>query len=139
MTVEARNANTCLDCNTSWKAADLYKSIQIIKNITVETLNLVREDRDYMNRFMSEVGSFLGAISEVEKKYAKLVGDREETLNQEATKRCIYVCIAWLVYLFSAASLFRGGGLFLTLILFPLIGLIIGAGLDKANKKHNEQ
>ena len=140
MTGEDRNVNACLDCGTSWKAADLYKTLRIIKGVTGETLNLVREeDRDYMNRFMSEVGPYLGAVSEVEKKYEKLIANKEKTLNQGAGTGCAYGCMAWLVCLFFAASLFGGSGLLITLILFPLIGWSIGAKSDEANKKDNEQ
>ncbi len=140
VTGEDRNANACLDCGTSWKAADLYKTLQIIKSLTGETLNLVREeDRDYMNRFMSEVGPSLGAVSEVEKKYAKLIADKEKTFNQGTTTGCAGGCGLWLVFLFSGASIFGGVGLLLTLILFPLIGWFLGVESDKTNKKRSNQ
>lgn len=34
VTGEDRNVNACLDCGTAWKAADLYKTCQLIKNLT---------------------------------------------------------------------------------------------------------
>ncbi len=40
VTGEDRNANVCLDCGTSWKAADLYQTRQVIKNLTGVTLDL---------------------------------------------------------------------------------------------------
>ena len=141
VTGEDRNANACLDCGTSWKAADLYKTLRIIKSLTGETLNLVREeDRDYMNRFMSEVGPSLEAISEVEKKYAKLIADKEKTLNQGAATGGCSGCMMCLLCLFSVGSISGGGGfLIMLLILFPLRGSFIGAESDKSNKKRNEQ
>ncbi len=34
VTGEDRNAISCLNCGTSWKAADLYKTLQVIKQLT---------------------------------------------------------------------------------------------------------
>lgn len=141
MTGEDRNVNACLDCGTSWKAADLYKTLQTIKSLTGETLNLVREEhREYMNSFMSEVGPSLGAVSEIEKKYAKLIADKKKTLNKGAATGCGYGFIVWLIFIFFRADSIGGDGLLVTLILFLLIGWRIGgAASDKANKKHNDQ
>ena len=44
VTGEDRNANACLDCGTSWKATDLFKTLQTIKNLTGETLDLAKEE-----------------------------------------------------------------------------------------------
>jgi hypothetical protein len=44
--------NACLDCGTSWKAADLYKLIKIIEMYTNNTVDLSKEKhRIYMDRF----------------------------------------------------------------------------------------
>ena len=69
VTGEDRNANACLDCGTSWKAADLYKTLQVIKKLTGVKLNLAYEkDRDFINDFISEVTPYIEAVSEAEEK-----------------------------------------------------------------------
>jgi vacuolar-type H+-ATPase subunit H len=73
---EDRNVNACLDGGTSWKAEDLYKLLQVIKDCTGVKLNLAREhDRLYMNSFISEVGSYLKEIPEIEGKADQLIAD----------------------------------------------------------------
>ena len=74
VTGEDRNVNACLDCGTSWKAEDLFKLLQIIKDCTGAELNLaIYHDRVYMNKFISEVGSYLKEIPEIEKKLINLL------------------------------------------------------------------
>ena len=51
VTGEDRHANACLDCGISWKAADLYKTRQIIKNLTGVTLDLAYEEDRYFLLF----------------------------------------------------------------------------------------
>ena len=117
VTGDDRDANACLDCGTTWKAADLFKTLQIIKKLTGEKLDLTKEeDREYMNNFISEISASLDAISEIEKKYEKLIVDKEKQLNQGAGTGCSMGCLAWIVTLFSAASILGSGGILLTLI-----------------------
>ena len=79
VTGEDRNVNACLDCGKSWKAEDLFKLLQIIKDCTGVKLNLAREhDRSYMNSFISEVGSYLKEIPEIEGKADELIADATE-------------------------------------------------------------
>lgn len=67
VTGEDRNVNACLDCGTSWRASDLYNILQLIKNLTGQTLNLAEEkDRLYMNKFIAEVLPHLDKISLIE-------------------------------------------------------------------------
>ena len=81
-----KNANACLNCGTSWRASDLYKTLQTIKGQTGVTLNLAQEeDRLYMNSFMSEVGSYLESVSTIEEKNRKRI---EEKQNKSGKKSC---------------------------------------------------
>lgn len=140
VTGEDRNANACLNCGTSWKAADLYKTLQIIKSLTGEQLDLVEEeDRLYMNSFMSEVGPYLESVSAVEKKAEKLVADIQNKSNEQAAAGCSFGCLMAIGGCTTAASVDGGAGVLLALLLFPLIGWGIGALLDKSNKKYLEQ
>lgn len=76
VTGEDRNVNACLDCGTSWKAEDLYKLLQVIKDCTGAKLNLARErDRLFMNNFLFEIGSYLEEIPNIERKANQLVAD----------------------------------------------------------------
>jgi hypothetical protein len=67
VTGEDRNVNACLDCGTTWKAADVYKTLEIIKHLTQETLDLsLARDRLYLNDFMVEVSPYLNLPSQAE-------------------------------------------------------------------------
>jgi hypothetical protein len=138
VTGEDRNVNTCLDCGTSWKASDLYSALQIIENLTNEKLDLsIEKDREYMSSFMTEMSHILTSSSKVEKIYEKLITDKENDLNPGVAIGIGYGCGTWIVCLFSAASLLGGWGLFLTLILFPVMGGVLGGLSDKQKKKSN--
>lgn len=140
VTGEERNANACLDCGTSWKAADLYKTLQIIKNLTGAKLDLAEEDdRLYMNSFMFEVGPCLEAMSGIEKKAEKLITDIQNKSNEQAATGCSFGCLMAIGGCTTAASVAGGTGVLLALLLFPLIGWGVGALLDKSNKKQFEQ
>lgn len=138
VTGEDRNVNACLDCGTSWKATDLYRTIQIVKNLTGEKLDLsIEEDREYMNSFITKISPSLNACSTIEKKYEKLITDKEKILNEGAATGASYGCMTWILCLFSAASLLGSFGILLTLILFPIIGWVIGSSSDKQKQKDN--
>jgi hypothetical protein len=144
VTGEDRNANACLDCGTSWKATDLFKTLQTIKNLTGVTLDLAREqDRLYMNNFMHEIGSYLESISSLEKKDSEIVVTADMKSYEKTSTGCGYGCVT-SIGLFMAiakiASSTTSGGLVLLLIIAPpLIGFWIGRQMDKRNKKFIEQ
>ncbi|MEM8780097.1 MAG: hypothetical protein AAGF26_14730, partial [Cyanobacteria bacterium P01_G01_bin.49] len=67
MTGEDKSANACLDCGTVWKAADLYKTLEIIEKTTNKKLDLSQNsDRQFMNNFMREIGPYLKQISSIQ-------------------------------------------------------------------------
>jgi len=140
VTGEDRNVNACLDCGTSWKAADLYKILQVIKNSTGKTLVLAREqDRAYMNSFVAEVGSYLEAIPNAEKKAEKLITETQNKSVEKAAVGCGYGCAASLIGYFGLASILSSGGVLMMIVGPPLIGMGIGSLMDKAKKKSIEQ
>jgi len=140
VTGEDRNVNACLDCGTSWKATDLYKTLQIIKDLTGATLNLARErDRSYMNSFMHEIGSCLESMSGAEKESEKLLATINSKLfDKTATWGC-YGCLTSIGGCFAVSSAISSGGLIWVLVVPPIVGFLIGAQLDKANKRNIEQ
>jgi hypothetical protein len=142
ITGEDRNVNACLDCGTSWKATELYKTLQIIKNLTGETLNLALEQhRLFMNGFMSEVGPYLKAISNIEKQTEKLIANSQSKMNEEALGGCGFACltsiVGWTAAAVAASSL--GGALLFVLLIPPLLGFGIGKLLYSAKKKSIEK
>jgi hypothetical protein len=140
VTGEDRNVNACLDCGTSWKAADLYKTLQIIKDLTGATLDLARErDRSYMNNFMQNIGPCLDSISGSEKESEKLVATANSKLfDKSATWGC-YGCLTSMGGCIAISSAVSSGGLIWILLVPPAVGFLIGAQLDKANKRNIEQ
>lgn len=79
VTGEDRNVNACLDCGTTWRAADLYKTLEIIKHLTQETLDLsLARDRLYLNDFMVEVAPYLNLQSQAEEKAQNLTKEAEK-------------------------------------------------------------
>ena len=79
VTGEDRNVNACLDCGTTWRAADLYKTLEIIKHLTQEILDLsLARDRLYLNDFMVEVAPYLNLQSQEEEKAQNLTKEAEK-------------------------------------------------------------
>ena len=73
VTGEDRNVNSCLDCGTSWKAADLYKTLQVIKQLTDLKLDLSMDNhRAFMNEVIPEITIYSDSISESDKQTEQL-------------------------------------------------------------------
>ncbi|MEM8719639.1 MAG: hypothetical protein AAGE84_10060 [Cyanobacteria bacterium P01_G01_bin.39] len=115
VTGEDRNANACLDCGTSWRAADLYKTLQIIENITDTKLDLAyEEDRNFINDFINEINPYIEKISKAEKNERFVIKKSKDEL---ATYPATFFLYAAIWYLF-------GFGIYLTL--FVMIAAVIG-------------
>lgn len=83
VTGEERNVNACLDCGTTWKATELYKTIKLIKELTGVTLSLgIDNNRIFMNEVIPEITNYLREKTEIknqferEKKKIKLKGHK---------------------------------------------------------------
>lgn len=140
VTGEDRNINACLDCGTSWNAGDLYKTLQIIKNLTCVKLDLAREkDRLYMNNFMTEIGPCLESISNIEKKAKKIITDIQNKSAESTAAGCSVGLIISVAGCSAMSTAVSGGGLILILLLPLLIGLGIGMLGDVANRKSIER
>lgn len=138
VTGEDRNVNACLACGTSWKARDLYKTLQIIKNSTGINLNLARdEDRFYMNEFIVELSPYLEEISKKEKEGKKLIEEFQNKPSEGIGAGCgCLISIAGCTAIASSAS---GGVLLLTLLIPTIVGGCIGKLVDLATKKSIEK
>lgn len=140
VTGDDRNVNACLDCGTSWKATDLYKTLQTIKSLTGVTLDLANEQhRLYMNKFMNEVGSCIEAASTVDKEANKLISNANGESLDKTAKGCDYGCLTSIGGCVAAAKVASDGDILWVLLLPPVIGFCIGLLLDRANKKSVQQ
>ncbi len=137
VTGEDRNVNACLDCGTSWKAGDLYKTLQIIKNSTGITLNLAKEEeRLYLNNFMVELSPYLEEIAKTEKECKKLVEEVQNKSSESTAVGCSGGCLMSIAGCTAIASSASGGGILLMLLIPPIIGMFIGMLVDSANKNY---
>ncbi|ACK65520.1 hypothetical protein PCC8801_1463 [Rippkaea orientalis PCC 8801] len=140
VTGEDRNINACLDCGTSWKAEDLYKILQIIKNSTGESLDLaIEEDRFFMNEFIVELSPYLDEISKKEREGKRLIEEAQQKSVQSTATGCGAGCLISFSVCIGIASSTSGGVLLLTLLIPPVLGMLIGILLDSVNKKYNEK
>lgn len=136
VTGKDRNTNVCLNCGTSWKAADLYKTIQIIKNSTGKNLDLEKEeDRVYMNNFMNEISPYLEEISKQEKEGKKLITESENKSLESTVSGCGGGCLISFASFLGLAGTASGLTIFLWLLIPPVVGSIIGSLVDWINKK----
>lgn len=140
VTGEDRNAISCLDCGTSWKASDLYKTFQVIKKLTDINLDLtVEEDRLFLNKFILEINPYIEAISETQKKAETLIKDAENKKAESAAQGCGFGCLTSLTGCTAIASYVTGIGLLLVLLIPPIVGCLIGMLIDNANKNNVEK
>lgn len=134
VTGEDRNVNSCLDCGTSWKAADLHKLLQLIKKFTGLKLDLSEEqDRIYVNDFIREFSFDLESIANIEEQSKKLIADIQKTSGQMVVTGCVGGCFTsfFLLGVISAASIIN----VFILLVFPIMAAVIGYQMDKSNEK----
>lgn len=68
VTGEDRNVISCINCGTSWKAAELYKTLQVIKELTDLKLDLSMDNhRNFMNEIIPQITTYYSSISKVDK------------------------------------------------------------------------
>jgi hypothetical protein len=142
ITGEDRNANACLDCGTSWKAADLYKTRQVIKKLTDVTLDLSHEkDRCFLNDFVEKISPYIEVIPKIQKDAEEHIKKIENQYGEKAAVGCGYGCLTAIGGCTATASLLSGSGIAVLFVLCipPFIGLVVGSLLDQANKKTIEQ
>ncbi|MUG96936.1 hypothetical protein F7734_33190 [Scytonema sp. UIC 10036] len=127
VTGEDRNVNACLDCGTSWKAADLYNVLQRIESLTGAVLDLsVKKHRAYLNNFMTDVISCYEEIAIADKEAERLFKEIENvsTTVDEPMGCGIAPLGAFVGFGISAIS-----GLPITFLFLPVIGFLVGMRL----------
>lgn len=135
ITGEDRNVNACLDCGSSWKAADLHKILQIIKNFTGLKLDLSEEaNRIYINDFIREFSPDLESIANIEKESKKLIADIEAKSGQNSINGCAGGCVTSFLLLGAISA--AGPGFALLLLILPIAAASIGYQMDKSNEKN---
>ena len=140
VTGEDRNANACLDCGTSWKAADLYKTRQIIKKLTNIELDLAYEkDRNFINNFIKEITPHMEAITEAEEKIQFSIKNSEDKLIENAATGTGLVCLVGIGGCTTIASATAGEGTFFFLLFATFVGCGIGWLIDRTNRKTVEE
>lgn len=137
VTGKDRMVNVCLDCGTSWKAADLYKTLQTIEGTTGTILDLEKEpDRLYMNDFISEVGPHVADISKTNKKADKLTKRVHKNTSEVEFYFCVMLFVGCLVVAIALEATFNFG-VSSFLISVSLFGCIGFAWFTSKTKKHN--
>lgn len=134
VTGEDRHSNFCLDCGTAWRAQDLYNILQQIKKHTGVDLKLARrDDRQFMDNFITDIGPFLEFVNEQEQHGAKLLQEAEEK-STESTRAG---CMAGTMFAVAGCTAMAGSGwgVLLVLIIPPLVLSAIGAFVDNANQQ----
>jgi hypothetical protein len=135
VTGKDRSVISCLNCGTIWKAADLFKTLNVIKNLTGKELDLsIEKHRFFMDKFMSNIGPYLEKFSKEEKRIDKVVSSSESKFNENQSSKGFGMgCMTSIVILFGGGVTIFGGWAILIILLLPLIGAGIGNYLDSLN------
>ena len=140
VTGEDRNANACLNCGTSWRAADLYKTRQVIKKLTGIELDLAYEkDRNFINDFVSEITPHMNAITEAEEKIQFLIKGSKDKLEEKANVGTGLGCLVGIGVCSAIVSATAGDGALFFLLFTTFVGWYIGSLIDQRNKKTVEE
>jgi hypothetical protein len=145
ITGEDRNSVACLNCGTSWKAKDLYKIRETIKELTGKNLNLSQErDRHYLNSFISDIGPLLENVSKAKKEANSAIQKVELEKSKSTTEGCTNGCTVLFMMIILSPGAFMAHWLFgliwlLTALIVPWIGFSIGTSRDNANKEDMEK
>jgi hypothetical protein len=131
VTGEDRNVNACLDCGATWKAELLHRSIQEFKQDIGEKINLENlAHREMLKNYVdarSRVFELNNQLDEEIRKQKKSIKDGDTN-----TFFGVLGCLPGFV-LACILALFGLGNLFiLILILFSILGIIIGHILTSA-------
>ena len=136
LSVAGGNLNACLECGTSWEAAELYQIRRIIQELTGASLDLAREtDRYYMKAFMHEILSDFEAIPTVKSAAAKLITDAQSKKHDKTA----LMFIAGLPFGIGGCIGKGGGGGFLIFLIAVIAFTAFGRLLDQVEKKDVER
>ncbi len=135
-------ANCCLNCGTTWRAEDLYKVRQSIKELTGASLDLSLEShRDYLSRFVEEIiNPYSDSMKILEKKRKSIHNEEKEALNCGLSCGCSLGCLPILIFIaaISEGLELAGEGCYI-FSFFCFVGIPIGVLIDKARKPKIEE
>lgn len=140
VTGKDREANACLNCGTVWKAKDLYKLLGIIKNTTGIDVDLSQDKhRAFLEDFVNEIGSRLEALNTLDKKAEKEISKLEKKANDNAAGGCTWGCFGAIAFVVIGAGSLGSPWVFLSLLIFPIVGLVWGTRQDEKAKPKLDQ
>lgn len=72
-------ANTCLNCGTVWRAEDIYKIKELIRELTNFEINIsIKQHRKFLNKFINEISPYFQQIEELKKRQKQLDIKKED-------------------------------------------------------------
>jgi hypothetical protein len=120
VTGDDRNVNACLECGTTWKAADLYHVMQTIKAKTGVVLNLAfEEDRRYMNDFLTVCNPHIENLNNASKQ-SKLIINKVSEQDPTVFFGCIAPMFIFMILAFSGV-IFNNFWLSMAFIIAPML------------------
>ncbi len=140
ITGDDRNVNACLTCGTSWKAADLYQSLQLIERIVGRPYDLsVLKDRQNLGAFLKEYAFIVDAYKEDEKKADEVTAKLVKKTSESGPTGCVGGCFfSVMIFFISGGAVLKSPWLGLGLFALPFLLTWAGIETDKYNKKSYE-
>jgi hypothetical protein len=129
VTGEDRNANACLDCGTSWKAAALYDVLQFIKKETGLTIDLSLDNhRAFLSDVMPEISSYSEKVATIDNQTRIEIEGKKKGQSGGGCGCLIGLIIAGILSISNPSA-------FIVLAFFiGIIGSLIGQGLEKKDE-----
>jgi hypothetical protein len=122
VTGEERYVNSCLYCGTTWKATELYKTIQLIKKLTGVFLDLaIDNNRLFMNEVIPEITLYLSSIFVIDNEIAK-----RKANTAALGYRIGWACGISFSFIISVSTIIFGGSFKEAIIYFFSCSIILG-------------
>lgn len=145
VTGEDRNANICLNCGATWKAAVLYEMLNFIKKETGKILDLTDEnERQFLNEVMRLMSEFSEEIEQMESQARVAIQSKKEGQAGGGCGCLVSIILTIIIGMVTNAS---GSSIALTGIvlgcLLSGIGSVLemqrGESLEDMTKSHEER
>ena len=124
-----RDVNACLDCGTTWRAQELYQSLQLVEKLSGRKFDLSKTiDREYLADFLNQLDNFNKQLEIQSKEFEKLIRKEKDNIteNPMATQLSIAFSFICLVVGFFVKKEEMWGFVFFGF----LLGLIAGVVMD---------
>lgn len=102
VTGKDRNSVSCLDCWASWRAADVFSIVQLVKESTGKNLDLTLENhRFYLERFISELSPYIDSeISKAKDQSNKIILEAKNNVGPNTQAGCLVGGLLLLILFF---------------------------------------